>query len=110
MSEEGFTLIKEGRLPWISQFDRNPLGVQLSSSYENGDTAKYFMEVKLFENTSPFYEYIIRFPQLRDPDSMILQFSEIELPGLLLPAPDVASSSTVRCYILIFYRYDCLVS
>mmetsp|Transcript_27403 Transcript_27403/g.44964 ORF Transcript_27403/g.44964 Transcript_27403/m.44964 type:complete len:165 (+) Transcript_27403:2-496(+) len=83
-ADDSWTLIKEGDLPWISEFDRNPLGVAVSSTYENGDENLYHMEVKFYDNTMPYQEYQIRFPELRNPDSLQLQFSEIELPGLLL--------------------------
>jgi len=82
--ENSWTLIQQGDLPWISEFDRNPLGVAVSSTYENGDENFYHMEVKFFANTMPYQEYEIRFPELRNPDSLQLQFSEIELPGMLL--------------------------
>ena len=82
--ENSWTLIQEGDLPWISEFDRNPLRVGVSSAYENGDDNLYHMEVKFYDNTMPYYEYEIRFPELRNPDYLQLQFSEIELPGLLL--------------------------
>jgi len=83
-ADDSWTLIKEGDLPWISEFDRNPLGVGISSTYENGDDNKYYMEVKFYGNTIPYYEYQIRFLELRNPEYLQLQFSEIELPGLLL--------------------------
>jgi len=84
MSGADWTFIQEGHLPWVSGFDRNPTGQVVQSTYENGDTNKYYMEVKFFENTTPFYEYKILFPVLRDPQSVTIQFSELELPGLLL--------------------------
>jgi len=83
-SDEGWTSIKEGNVPWISELDRNPLGVEIESTYESGDTGKYYNEVKFYDNTTPYYEYKIHFLEMRDPDSLMIQFAEIELPGLLL--------------------------
>ncbi|KAL7554934.1 hypothetical protein ACHAWF_018496 [Thalassiosira exigua] len=80
-----WTLISQGSLPWISEFDRNPSGVAISSTYESGDPDKYFMEVNFHENTTPYYEYRFVFLETRNPDSTMTQFSELELPGLLLP-------------------------
>jgi len=48
MSGADWTLIQEGHLPWVSGFDRNPTGQVVQSTYENGDTNKYYMEVKFF--------------------------------------------------------------
>jgi hypothetical protein len=80
-----WTTIEEDDLPWISQYDRNPVGIGISSTYENGDTDKNYREVKFFDNTTPYYEYKISFPELKNPESLELQFAEVELPGLLLP-------------------------
>lgn len=94
LPEEGWDLIEEGVLSWISSFDRNPLGVAISSSYEDGDTSKYFMEKKFYKNTTPYYEYMIQFTETRDPDSNGVQFAEIELPGLLFfPTTDSPTGS-----------------
>ena len=79
-----WTDIAEGHLPWISEFDRNPLGLGIDSTYENGDENHYYMEVVLYDNNSTYMDYRISFPELRDPDSLSLQFAEIELPGLLV--------------------------
>lgn len=83
-SDVGWTFINKGNLPWISGFDRNPLGVEIESTYESGDTDRYYHEVKFYDNTTPYYEYKIYFLEMRDPDSLMIQFAEIELPGLLL--------------------------
>jgi len=80
-----WTTIEEDDLPWISQYDRNPVGIGIASTYEHGDTDKNYRQVKFFDNTTPYYEYKISFPELKNPESLELQFAEVELPGLLLP-------------------------
>lgn len=57
MVDDNWLLISKGSLPWISEFDRNPTGVEIVSTYESGDSEKYFMEVTLHDSTRPFYEY-----------------------------------------------------
>lgn len=81
-----WTFISEGSIPWISEFDRNPLGVGISSNYEDGDEHKFFMEVKFYESKTPFFQYQIYFPEVRDSDHTSIQFAELELPGLLIGA------------------------
>ena len=88
-SGEGWALIDEGNLPWISESDRNPLRVGIESTYESGDTDKYYTEAKFYDNTTPYHEYKISFLEMRDPDSLSLQFAEIELPGLLVNTGEV---------------------
>jgi hypothetical protein len=79
-----WTDIAEGHLPWISDYDRNPLGLGIFSTYESGDDDHYFMEVTFYDNNSTYMDYRISFPELRDPHSLSLQFAEIELPGLIV--------------------------
>jgi hypothetical protein len=83
--DSDWDLISEGDLPWTSEYDRNPTGVTISSTNEGGDPNKYFTEVLFYQSTTPYYQYKILFPETRDPDSMRVQFSQIEMPGLLLP-------------------------
>lgn len=79
-----WTLISEGSLPWISEDQRNPVGVQLLSTYDEGDPSKFFAEVRLYNSTTPYDEYKILFPETRDPGSPMIEFAELELPGMLL--------------------------
>ena len=81
---QSWTVISEGTLPWISEYSRNPIGLEIVSNYEDADQGKYFMEVPFYNNTTPYYEYMIEFPQMRDPQSRQVHFGEIELPGLLM--------------------------
>ena len=60
------------------------MGLKIESTYERGDTSHYYMEVTFYDNVMPYMDYKISFPELRDPDSLSLQFAEIELPGLIL--------------------------
>jgi len=83
-SASDWALISEGNFPWISDDKRNPVGVQMASTYDEGDSSKYFVEVRFYENTTPYDEYRILFPETRDPESPMLEFAELELPGLLL--------------------------
>lgn len=83
-TDEGWVLVEEGRLPWFSSFDRNPLGVGITSSYVAGDAGRFYREVKFYESTAPYDEYKVSFPETRDPASLMVQFGELELPGLLL--------------------------
>lgn len=96
-----WNLISQRNLPWVSDFDRNPNGVHISSTYGNGDDARYYMDVKFYDNTTPYYEYRVSFPELRNPDSLVLQISEVELPGMLLDEGEyIPPDSTARSYWL----------
>lgn len=44
-ADVGWTLISEGNLPWLSEFDRNPQGLAISSTYESGDGEKNAVEI-----------------------------------------------------------------
>ena len=84
-------LISEGHLSWISEFDRNSAGVSILSTYERGDEYKYFMEAFFYENSTPYYEYVIRFTETRNIDSSMLQLGELELPGLVVSKYELRS-------------------
>ena len=88
-----WTVISEGNLPWTSGFHRNPLGVEISSTYLYGDKSKYFAQVKFFNNSKPYYEYKIEFPEMRDSESAEVHFAELELPGLLMSGSKPPTSS-----------------
>lgn len=79
-----WTDIASGHLPWISEYDRNPLALPIESTYESADDGHFYMEVTFYDNSSPYMDYRISFPELRDPNSLSLQFAEIELPGLIV--------------------------
>ncbi len=81
---EEWTLISAGSFPWISEYQRNPNSVQMLSTYDKGDKSKYFSEVRLYSSTTPYDEYMILFPETRDPDATMIEFAELELPGMLL--------------------------
>ncbi len=83
-SNPEWTLISAGSFPWISEYQRNPDGVQMLSTYDEGDTSKYFSEVRLYSSTTPYDEYMILFPETRDPEATMIEFAELELPGILL--------------------------
>ena len=91
---QNWTVISDGNLPWISEFSRNGLNHEISSSYEDGDVSKYFTEVQFYENTVPYHEYKIEFPGMRDPASMMVHFAELELPGLLIGQINISPTST----------------
>jgi len=96
----------------VSDFDRNPTGVHISSTYENGDDARYYMDVKFYQNTTPYYEYRVSFPELRNPDSLVLQISEVELPGMLvdegefIPSDSSSGSYWLACGASSGIEYD----
>lgn len=46
------------------------------------------MGVKFYDNTTPYQDYKILSPETRDPNSVEVQISEIELPGILLEAKE----------------------
>lgn len=89
-----WTLISEGSFPWVPEIDRNPVGVEILSTYDEGDKSLYFVEVRLYNSTTPYDEYKLLFPKTRDPNSLMLEFAELELPGLLLPAGNVSLPGT----------------
>lgn len=100
---DGWDLIDSGDLPWISEFDRNPVGNTIVSTYESGDEAKFYMESVFLTSTTPYYEYLIQFHETRDSNSVSIHWAEIELPGFLLddgqfapptPSPTIFSLET----------------
>lgn len=93
-NSQNWTVISEGNLPWMSEQNRNPVGIKMSSTYETGDPSKYSMQVRFLNNSKSYYEYKIEFPEMRDSESTTVQFAELELPGLLLK--DMATSSPTQ--------------
>lgn len=80
-------MITEGDLPWRyydSNPPRNDKGLPIASTYESGDPDRSYTEVFFEDNTAAFLEYMIQFPEVRNGGD-VLQFGELELPGLLLP-------------------------
>lgn len=98
-----WTVISEGNLPWVSEHERNPLGVGISSTYEHPDYNKYLMEVNFYGNYIPYQEYMIEFlatrtwqPGMNISSSTVVQFAELELPGLILGRSPVTSVPTSK--------------
>lgn len=91
---KAWTDIAEGHLPWISGFDRNPLGLEIFSTYDQGDKDFHYMDVVFYDNDSIFMDYKISFPELRDQDSMSLQLAELELPGMIVSQESAESSQS----------------
>ena len=97
----GWAVISQGNLPWISEHERNPLGVGISSTYEHPDYNKYLMEVSFYDSYIPYQEYRIEFlatrtwqPGMNISSSTVVQFAELELPGLILGRSPVTSVPT----------------
>jgi hypothetical protein len=80
-NEKKWMLISTGDLPWIDEVpDRNAEGQSIdNSSYEHGDEALSFTEVK-FNNSIAFSQYRLTFPRTRN-ESFDLVVAEVELPG-----------------------------
>ena len=96
-----WTVISQGDLPWISEHERNPLGVGISSTYEHPDYNKYLMEVSFYDSYIPYQEYRIEFlatrtwqPGMNISSSTVVEFAELELPGLILGRSPVTSVPT----------------
>lgn len=89
--------IGSGSLPWFDTVpDRNSRWLDINSSYESGDTSLTFTEVSFPSNDQAFAEYKLSFDQTRDPNAAYVQFSEVELPGMLVggyTAPPTAATS-----------------
>lgn len=64
--------------------ERNALGQVIYSTHLTADVNEYVTEVEFPSNIRAFYEYKVTFPELRDPNSLQVQFSELELPGTQL--------------------------
>lgn len=78
---ENWVLISEGDLPSKAVTPgRNAKGLTIASTYESGDTALSFVEVFFPSNSEQYLEYLVQFPETRDPNSY-LQVAEIELVG-----------------------------
>jgi hypothetical protein len=105
-TNSNWTVISQGNLPWISEHERNPLNVGVSSTYEHPDYNKYLMEVNFYGNYIPYQEYRIEFlatrtwqPGMNISSFTAIQFAELELPGLILgrsPATSVPTSKPTR--------------
>ena len=98
-----WTVISEGNLPWISEHERNPLGVGISSTYEHPDYNKHLMEVNFYGNSISYHEYKIEFlatrtwqPGMIISSSTVVQFGELELPGLILGRSPVTTAPTSK--------------
>jgi len=93
LSVADWSLIQEGNLPWISALHRNPRGNEIKSDYGSGDTNKYYVEVAFYDNVTPYQDYKILFPELRDSELTTVSLAEIKLPGLLLGSTESSSVS-----------------
>ena len=86
--------IREGEFPGIAGgLDRNPVDLQINSTYASGDTDLSFVEVHFHTNIDAYFEYRVSFPTTRGPTSNNLRFAELEVPGMLLP-PEPSASPT----------------
>ena len=82
-SSSAWTVISQGNLPWINGSPtRNARGQVVSSTYESGDANLVYTEVSLPGKLA--FEYKLTFPSTRGGDSPMIQFAEVELPGVLL--------------------------
>lgn len=109
-SNEGWHDISSGTLPWIASSHRNALGRAISSTHLAADEYKHVVEVKFYDNVMPFYEYKVTFPELRDPDSVLVHFAELELPGKkLFAGNDGGAAERVREVKTHFeYSFACI--
>jgi len=62
-----------------------------TSSYTSGAVGFNFTEIHFHSHGEAYLEYRLTFPETRNPLSNFLQFAEIEIPGMLLPADPSAS-------------------
>ena len=110
-ADQGWQEISSGILPWISSESRNPVGLAISSTHNNGDNSLNFVEVKFYDNAEPYYEYKLSFPELRSRSASQLQFAEIELPGLRLhsTADDVVKARTLEIVTDFKHSDECIL-
>lgn len=80
-SDEAWEEISSGILPWRSKHSRNAIGQAISSTFAEADDDLNLIEVKFYENTQPYYEYKVSFPELRSKNADHMHFAELELPG-----------------------------
>ncbi len=93
------TYVLEGRSkpdgPWeligagdldMSITSRNNRGFPIESTYESADNNYTHWEVSFANNTKAYWDYKISLPTMRNPTQSTLQFGEVELPGVILPA------------------------
>jgi hypothetical protein len=78
--------IAAGNFDWIdAPLSRNDQHLQITSTYEHGDGNHSFTEVEFHSNSAAYLEYKLTFVS-RNPNQWAVQFSEVELPGMLLPS------------------------
>ena len=63
---------------------RNSRGLGIASTFESPDPALAWVTVDFSSNTAAFLEYRLTITDWVDPNKMMFQFAEIELPGYLL--------------------------
>ena len=86
--------IGSGQLPWYSDaIGRNPGGLAIDSSYEDGDSALQFTSISYPTQSASYIEYRLSFPETRNPLSNTLRFGDVEIPGMLLPPEPSANPS-----------------
>ena len=91
-SAEAWELISEG---WLSlPIERNEDGLPINSSPGSPDTSLYHQEVSI-SNAKVYAQYRFTAPQTRNVDDGIMQFGEIELPGLILSTSEPTTSAPV---------------
>jgi hypothetical protein len=82
-SSSPWILISSGDLIWQDR-GRNERGLPILSSYSTADESKTHSDEVSFANGVAYAEYKLSFPETRTESSEGLQFSEVELPGLLV--------------------------
>ena len=95
-----WVMIGQGDLPWkdSSNDGNNVLGLDISSTYKNGDSTIAHTEVS-FSNVLYYMQYRLTWTDTRNSNSNKLQFSEIEVPGLLAEKKTMATHGYAGDYV-----------
>lgn len=78
--DQGWVVISEGTLPWSDNFERNPSGLTIESTFNQGDTRRHYTQVEFYDYQEVYQAYLLTFESPRDPQQSHLRIGEVEIP------------------------------